>query len=503
MSHQKALILLLLTTLTLSQSKPGQDSSQIEIEGKTEAEKLIDEASASLENFDKEINKAPHPITLNLPYQDNEDYIISPLGLGLPPTFVPVQIDTTSYKTWVASSDCEHELCPKVFTYSKDESKSAVDEGDSDEVADEEGTVYGNVVKDQIFFNDYRVDDLKFIEVNEYDDDFTDFTNGKLGLGFCEYASEDDKGFCLMNKLKNKRLILDNVFSLKEASDTHGELVIGDITETMKGKDYVKLPIANKEQYEEIEDDIFKMSWLTNISHVIFRDISNKKEDEEGNPELYINALATSDQGVASLDSSSHYIEAPLSYIYEFEEKFFQKYFPNCCRQVYANGAYMFYCEAAKFDTFPKTVSIVLVLNGVGFEINSDLLFEKINYVDYEFFVHFKDFEQDTWNLGHPFFHSYAISFDADKKEIGVFNEEDKFIFKDIDVDKLPLPAESASSGWGKYILIALLGVGVLAAVFYLLRRFGIKLKLRKGVDPSLVDNESADDMSFNAGNIV
>ena len=41
---------------------------------------------------------------MEIPYQDNEDYIISPLGLG---ATAPVQIDTTTFKTWLASANKE------------------------------------------------------------------------------------------------------------------------------------------------------------------------------------------------------------------------------------------------------------------------------------------------------------------------------------------------------------------------------------------------------------
>ena len=41
---------------------------------------------------------------MEIPYQYNEDYIISPLGLG---TTAPVQIDTTTFKTWLASANKE------------------------------------------------------------------------------------------------------------------------------------------------------------------------------------------------------------------------------------------------------------------------------------------------------------------------------------------------------------------------------------------------------------
>ena len=48
--------------------------------------------------------------------------------------------------------------------------------------------------------------------------------------------------------------------------------------------------------------------------------------------------------------------------------------------------------------------------------------------------------------------------------------------------------------------MLVLVGFLLLAGIFWFLRYRGIKYKLDNGVSPSLVDNESADDLSFNPG---
>ena len=66
---------------------------------------------------------------------------------------------------------------------------------------------------------------------------------------------------------------------------------------------------------------------------------------------------------------------------------------------------------------------MVFVIDGNGFEIPLQFLFEQTRENDYEFFVHFKDYEQNIWNLGHPFFHQYTIIFNLflDFQEIFFF----------------------------------------------------------------------------------
>ncbi len=86
----------------------------------------------------------------------------------------------------------------------------------------------------------------------------------------------------------------------------------------------------------------------------------------------------------------------------------------------------MFLCEKERYEKMikkNKNLSIILVINGLGFEIPMESLFEKINDEDYEFFAHFKDFEQNTRNFGHPFFHRYTVIFVEDKLEIEIDGE--------------------------------------------------------------------------------
>ena len=434
-------------------------------------------------------------LILNSPYQDNEDFIISPLGLGTPVNFLPLQIDTTTYKTWVAS--VLNKESPSTFSYDKKESKTSEEKGEWDTVVDEEGAISGNVIYDKANLGKFQINRFKFIEAVEYEDNFRDFKNGKMGLGNCHYADRDGLDYCLLQKLKDNGSIERRVFSMREFSDTHGEIVIGDITSTSKENDYPLLSVISQDEYDDIEDDEFKMSWITKVSHVLFRDNQNDNLNKIFNNNIYIK------DGLASFDSSSHYIEAPYSYIDEFEEKMFNKYYPNICRKVNSGGAYMFLCNKEKYDDIKddnKDLTFVIVMDGNGFEIPINLLFEQTRENDYEFFVHFKDYEQNIWNLGHPFFHQFTIIFDQDNQEIGV---DGKNVYDLKDQTESALKKVGKVSKWWKIILFAILGLLVLAGIFYLLRKWDIKQKIDNGVNPSLVDNESVDDLSFAPGQNV
>ena len=465
----------------LEEKERNQKSS-----GESESEKAIREARSNVKQ--KTSDKF---LILTAPYQDNEDYIIAPLGLGTPVNFAPLQIDTTSYKSWVSS--VKNEQNPSVFNYNVKESETGEESGEWDSVVDEEGTISGNVLYDKAYLGKFEIDHFKFIEAVEFEDDFHDFRNGKLGLGNCHYAEKDDLEYCLIQRLKDNGSIDRRIFSIREYSDTHGELVIGDVTSVSKEKDYPLLPLIDKDEYDDIEDDEFKMGWITKISHVIFR---NNSSSDNNFKKIFKNNIHIED-GLASFDSSSHYIEAPYSYINEFEEKMFEQYYPNVCRKVNDDGTYMFLCDKKRFEevrNINKDLTFIIVMDGNGFEIPMDFLFEQTRQNDYEFFVHFKDYEQNIWNLGHPFFHHYTIIFDQDNQEIGIDGEK---IYSLKDETEAELNSHK-SGGWWKILLLVLLGLLILAAIFWIMRKKGINMRLDNGINPSLVDNESVDDLSLN-----
>ena len=464
-------------------SEEEEDEEQKKITEGTEPEKAIRKAKKNSGSIPPE-----KILVLTAPYQDNEDYMITPLGLGTPVNFVPLQIDTTSYKSWVASSS--NEESSSAFSYDKKDSKTSEEPGEWDTVVDEEGTISGNVIYDKANLGKFELNHFKFIEAIEYEDEFRDYKYGKMGLGNCHYADENEIEYCLLQRLKDNGSIERRIFSLREFSDSHGEIVIGDVTSVSKEKDYPLLSVVGQDVYEDIEDDEFKMGWLTQVTHVIFKNSPKDSVKDVFKNNIYI------EDGLASFDSSSHYIEAPYSYINEFQEQLFDKYYPNTCRKVNNDGTYLFLCNKERFDKIKdnnKDLSFIIVIDGYGFSIPIEFLFEQTLENDYEFFVHFKDYEQNVWNLGHPFFHHYTIIFDQDNQEIGIdgdniydLRDETEYAIKNL-----------GSYRWIKILLWVLGFLLLLGIICFALRYCGRKQRLDNGVSPSLIDNESVDDLSF------
>jgi hypothetical protein len=100
-------------------------------------------------------------------------------------------------------SSVKNEQNPSVFNYNVKESETGEESGEWDSVVDEEGTISGNVLYDKAYLGKFEIDHFKFIEAVEFEDDFHDFRNGKLGLGNCHYAEKDDLEYCLIQRLKD------------------------------------------------------------------------------------------------------------------------------------------------------------------------------------------------------------------------------------------------------------------------------------------------------------
>ena len=470
---------------TIPENENDQKKKNKGNSAESETEKMLQDAKKNSKE-----TTADKFLTLIVPYQDNEDFMLSPLGLGTPVNFAPVQVETTSYKTWVSS--VLNKKNPSIFAYNIKESSTGEEEGDWDSIVDNEGTISGNVIYDTAYIGKYKIEKFKFIEAVEFNEGFKDFANGKLGLGNCHYADESNKEYCLIQRLKDNGSINRRIFSIREYSDTHGELVIGDISSVSKEKDYPLLNVLNEQGYNDIEDEQYKMGWLTKISYILFR------KNNEDIKTIFQNNIHLP-EGIASFDSSSHYIEAPYSYINNFEEQLFDVYYDNACRKVNKDGVYMFLCDKERYENLVesnKNLSMILVMNGYGYDIPMHLLFEQVSEEDYEFFVHFKDLEQNIWNLGHPFFHKYTIIFDQDNQEIGIDGD---LIYSLQDETEAELKKVQKGSSW-KILLYILLLFAIIGGIFFVMRKFGINKRREKGIDSSLLDNENIDEMSFLPG---
>ena len=147
---------------TLEEDQTDNQKSQQE-KAQSETEKMLEDAKKRSKEIPTE-----KKLTLVVPYQDNEDFMLAPLGLGTPTNFVPVQVETTTYKSWVTS--VLNTQNPSIFAYNAKESKTAEEEGDWDTIVDSDGTISGNVIYDTAHVDKFKIERFKFIEAVEFDE---------------------------------------------------------------------------------------------------------------------------------------------------------------------------------------------------------------------------------------------------------------------------------------------------------------------------------------------
>ena len=161
-------------------------------------------------------------LILDIQYEEKEKYYITALGIGTPTTYFPVQIDTAIGKTWVPSLDCDN--CLSLFKYNSSNSNTSKTSLSNEKLFDMNGNIEGRITYDNINLGNTNLKNFKFIQVLKIFSNFSDYEDGKIGLGYC-----NDCSFDLLSHLRNEGIINKKMFTIKEINSTNGEIIFGDI----------------------------------------------------------------------------------------------------------------------------------------------------------------------------------------------------------------------------------------------------------------------------------
>ena len=152
---------------------------------------------------------------------NSKSFYTIPLKIGTPPEIFNLQVDTSTATTWVPSSNCKNcVLSTKLYKESSSSTSSPTEK--EMELEDEDGDVEGYEISDNVILGSYKLKQFNFVQVTELDDDFRDFYDGKLGLG---YKSENND-FNFLERLKKSNLISKKIFSLNSINDKKGMLYL-------------------------------------------------------------------------------------------------------------------------------------------------------------------------------------------------------------------------------------------------------------------------------------
>ena len=350
---------------------------------------------------------------------NSKSFYTIPLKIGTPPEIFNLQVDTSTATTWVPSSNCKNcVLSTKLYKESSSNTSSPTEK--EMELEDEDGDVEGYEISDNVILGSYKLKQFNFVQVTELDDDFRDFYDGKLGLG---YKSENND-FNFLERLKKSNLISKKIFSLNSINDKKGMLLIGDLP----GKKYSTY--CNVTTDSEDLDDMFKESWICHLTHVgyfkINKGISNKIK--------YYTELENNN--LVSFDSAFDYIGVPISEK-NIIEKFIEKAHLKCETRDENNEKKIdkksklnsrirdeeisIICETNIEELRMKGMALSFVLQGYAYSIPLELLFS--NYPEegkMEMLIRYIDDDDAIWIFGYPFMNQFLTIFNLEDNHVGM-----------------------------------------------------------------------------------
>ena len=372
----------------------------------------------------------------------NKNYYTIPLKVGTPEKIFNVQIDTSVSTSWLPSTKCKNcDLSTNLYNEKESTSSSNPSEKEI-ELDDEDGDVEGYKIDDDIVLNGYKLKNFSFIQVTELDDDFRDHYDGKLGLG---YRGELGKNFNFLDKLKRDKLISKKIFSINQINDKKGLLYIGDIS----AKKYTFCNISSGEDL----DDIYKESWVCDLTHVGIFDniegISNKLDD-----------YSIVSDGKVDFDSAYEFIAVPIHYRQiieellvkaklvcetnereikenkkklkemkkkedeeEEEEEENEEKDINRSKLInkYNDEEISIICKTSERELSKKGLSLSFVLQGNTYSVPIYTLFSPSEESGkMEMKVKYIDDDDAIWTLGYPFMSQFLMIFNMEENHVGI-----------------------------------------------------------------------------------
>ena len=352
----------------------------------------------------------------------NRNYYTIPIKIGTPPEEFNLQIDTSTATTWLPSSNCENCILSTKL-YKESLSNTASPTNIEIEIEDEDGDLKGYEISDNFFLGSYKLKQFNFVQATKLDDEFRDYYDGKLGLGF--KSSKDEFNF--IERLKKSNLIIKKIFSINTINDKKGMLLIGDIP----GKEYHTF--CNVSTDVEDLDEMYKESWVCQLTHVgsfkINKGIPNKlsKYDE----------LKSSD--LVNFDTAYDYIAVPISEK-EIIEKLLHKANLKCetrenfeidkfpkdlklkkLKERIRDEEVSILCETNIEELRMKSMALSFVLQGYVYSLPLDLLF--INSHEngkMEMLIRYIDDDDAIWTFGYPFMNQFLTIFNMEDSHVGI-----------------------------------------------------------------------------------
>ena len=342
---------------------------------------------------------AKEPQTISLSYNKDLGFYTVPVTFGSNEEVFDVQVDTTTSETWIPS----YKTALNVKKYNISKSSTGIKTNKTFEVEDEDGDVRGKACYDTIKVGDITLEHFGFVQVDEFEYQFKDYPQGKLGLGFKQEHGED---FNFIGRLKKQNLIEKEIFSINAASK---EMVIGELPSEFKNQLYTTCSLAETNDL----DDEYRQAWACELTHIFFNIDKNQKNKNLD--------LAFEVDSRVTFDSAYPYISVPKRHINDFKAYYMNTYFNNTYKEKRDGDATYFVCTD---ESLVEKASISFIMEGYAYIIPSEKLFVENDDGEYEMLVRFYKENDNIFSFGAPFVDFFTIVYDYEDEEVGFYGGE-------------------------------------------------------------------------------
>ena len=371
---------------------------------------------------------------------NNRNFYTIPIKIGTPPEVFNLQVDTSTATTWLPSSYCENcILSTKLYKESLSSTSSPTNV--EMEIEDEDGDLKGYEISDNFVLGTYKLKQFNFVQATKLDDEFRDYYDGKLGLGY--KSTKDDFNF--LERLKKSNLIVKKIFSINTINEKKGMLLIGDIP----GKNYHTFCNVTTDELEDL-DDMYKESWVCSLTHV------GSFKIDKGIPNKINNYDELENSDLVNFDTAYDYIAVPISEK-EIIEKLLHKANLKCetrehtdlekypkdlklkkLKERIRDEEVSILCETNIEELRMKSIALSFVLQGYAYSLPLDMLF--INSHEkgkMEMLIRYIDDDDAIWTFGYPFMNQFLTIFNLEDSHVGIKK-----------LKKTPLPIVNVSIEW-------------------------------------------------------
>ena len=340
---------------------------------------------------------AKEPQTISLSYDKDNGFYTIPVAFGSKGEVFDVQVDTTTSETWIPSP----KTTVKVKKYNITQSSTGKRTNKTFEIEDEDGDVRGKACYENIKVGDMSLDHFGFVLVDEFEYNFKDFPQGKLGLG---YKQEHGVDFNFIGKLKQNKLIDKEVFSIDSESK---ELIIGDLPTKYKNQLYTTCAVSETNDL----DDEYRQAWSCELTHIFFNIDKRKKNKKNLDYAFEAHARVT-------FDSAYPYISIPKRHLRDFKQNFMNTYFNNSYIEKKDGDATYFVCTD---ESLILNANIAFIMEGYAYIIPSDKLFQENDDGQYEMLIRFYKENDNIFSFGEPFLNFFTLVYDYEEQEVGFY----------------------------------------------------------------------------------